>query len=103
MLVNALICSERIFTIPTKKVGKFLIGQKNDERFYQQKDVTQDKLQLVLIEFMKANTQALNIKNNQESHDKNLATSPSIKRKTPEDLEPQENSIDITSEFVVKV
>ena len=74
LLVNAFICSDRIYTIPAKKVGKFLINQKSDERFHQSRDVTQDKLQLVLIELMKANTQALNNKNNTQDLSKEIPT-----------------------------
>ena len=77
-MVDARICSEKIFLIPKKKVGKFIINKRNDDHFFKKKEESHDKLSGVLIELIKANN------NPAKEQAVTLTTSPSVKSKTVE-------------------
>ena len=100
LLVNAVIASDRIFTIPAKKIGKFLVSNKNDENFRQSRDISQDKLTTVLLELVKANSKKHENQTETSTSSTALVTSPSVKRKQFEKSDDKDQSDEDTCEIL---
>ena len=67
VLVNAVIAADRVFKIPSKKIANFIIAQKNDPSFFQNRNISQDKLTNVLIDLIKTKTQNEKVQQNSDS------------------------------------